>query len=74
MTVVVSTTATAGSYTFAVTASGGTFSQTINLPLTLAIPPTFAVTLANCSVFHGSGHGGHGSYKHSGHRHIQQRN
>jgi len=43
-------TAPAGITTLAVTASGGTFSQTINLPVTVAIPPTFSVTLGSSSV------------------------
>lgn len=44
------TTATVGSYNLAVTASGGAFSQTINIPLTLAVAPNLTVTLANSSV------------------------
>ncbi len=50
LTVTTAATATAGSYSLAVTASGGTFSQTIDVPLILAVPPSFAVTLAGSSL------------------------
>jgi len=51
-TIVVNTanTTAVGSYTLVVTASSGSFSQSINLPLTLAVAPNLTVTLSNSSV------------------------
>ncbi len=50
LTIITSSASTAGSYTLAVKASGGVFSQTVNLVVTLAVNPSFAVTLASNSV------------------------
>lgn len=50
MTIVTTTAAQAGSYTLAVTASGGTFSQTINLPMNLVVAPSISLKLASSSL------------------------
>ena len=50
LTIITSSAATAGSSTSAVKASGGVFIYTVNLVVTLAVNPSFAVTLASNSV------------------------
>jgi uncharacterized membrane protein len=50
LTIIAGNSAAAGSYTLAITAANGAFSKTINLPLTLATPPGFAITAANTSL------------------------
>jgi uncharacterized membrane protein len=50
LTITTPANATAGAYTLAITAAGGTFSQTIILPFTLIVPPSISLSLSNSSV------------------------
>lgn len=50
LTITTPATATAGNYSLAVTASGGTFSQTLSLPLTLLVPPSLGLTMVGTSL------------------------
>ena len=50
LTVIAANSAAAGNYTLAITASNGAFSKTINVPLTLATPPGFALTATNTAL------------------------
>ena len=50
LTITTGSTVTAGAYTLAVTATGGPYSQTINLPLAIIVPPDLGIAVANNSV------------------------
>lgn len=50
LTITTPSSATAGTYTLAVTASGGAYSQTINVPLTVTVPPDLGMALASNSL------------------------
>jgi uncharacterized membrane protein len=50
LTIIATNSAAAGNYTLAITASNGAFSKTISVPLTLAMPPGFALTTTNTAL------------------------